>query len=86
MGILSWIILGALAGWLASIVTGNNTNMGFFLNVLVGIVGAFVGNVIFRYINGSSVTGLNLYSLLIAFIGAVVLLLISNLFFRGGRE
>jgi uncharacterized membrane protein YeaQ/YmgE (transglycosylase-associated protein family) len=82
MEIISWILLGGLSGWLASLVTGNNSNMGFFLNVFVGIAGAFVGNFIFRYLNGSSVTGLNLASIAIAFVGAVVLLFIYNLLFR----
>ncbi len=82
MEIISWILLGGLSGWLASLITGNNTNMGFFMNVFVGIAGAFIGNFIFRFINDSTATGLNLESIIIAFIGSLVLLFIFNLLFK----
>lgn len=82
MEIISWILLGGLSGWLASLITGNNTNMGFFMNVFVGIAGAFIGNFIFRFINDSGVTGFNLESILIALIGSTLLLFLFNLLFR----
>jgi uncharacterized membrane protein YeaQ/YmgE (transglycosylase-associated protein family) len=82
MSIFGWIVLGGLAGWLASILAGKNSSMGLFMNVIVGIFGAFVGGFIFKFINGASVTGFNLTSLLVAFVGALVLLLIGNLFNR----
>ena len=80
MGIISWIIIGGLAGWLASIFTGNDKKMGLGRNILVGILGGFLGGFIFNLIGGHGVTGFNLWSLLVSFIGSVVLLLIINAF------
>lgn len=74
MGILSWIVLGGLAGWLASIITSKNNSMGLILNVVVGIVGAMIGGFIFSVIGSTGVTGFNLWSFFVAFVGAVVLL------------
>jgi uncharacterized membrane protein YeaQ/YmgE (transglycosylase-associated protein family) len=78
MSIIGWIILGAIAGWLASIVTGNNARMGCIANIVAGIVGALVGGFIFNAFGGDAITGFNIYSLLVAFVGAVVVLLIWN--------
>lgn len=82
MGIISWIIIGGLAGWIASMITGNNEDMGFWKNVIVGIVGAFIGGFIFSFIGGYGITGFNLWSLLVAVIGAVILLWIISFFKR----
>lgn len=79
MGIIAWIILGALAGWLASIVTGRNDQMGCLTNIAAGIVGAFIGGLIMSLLGGEGVTGFNLYSLLVAFVGAVILLFLIGL-------
>lgn len=76
MGIIAWIILGALAGWLASMIVGNNKEQGAFGNIVVGIIGAMIGGFIFDLLGGSGVTGFNIYSLLVAVIGATILLLI----------
>jgi len=81
MGILSWIILGGIAGWLASIVMKRNDQMGCITNIIAGIVGASVGGWVFSYFGGQSVTGLNLQSLLVAFVGALIVLGIVNLIF-----
>jgi uncharacterized membrane protein YeaQ/YmgE (transglycosylase-associated protein family) len=78
MGIISWIIIGALAGWIASIITGNNKEMGAGLNILVGIVGGFIGGIVMNLLGGSGVTGFNLWSLLVSVVGSVILLLIVN--------
>lgn len=73
--IITWIILGAVAGWLASIITGTNARVNGFTNVVVGIIGAFIGGLIVQLFGGSgNVTGFNLGSLLTAILGAVVLL------------
>ena len=82
MGILSWIVLGGLAGWLASIVMKRNDQMGCITNIIAGIVGAAVGGWVFSLIGGTGVTGFNLPSLLVAFVGAVIVLAIVNLIFR----
>jgi uncharacterized membrane protein YeaQ/YmgE (transglycosylase-associated protein family) len=78
MGIISWILLGALAGWLASIAVGRNRRMGCVANIVVGVLGALLGGLIVSLSGGSGVTGFNLYSLFVAFIGAVILLAITG--------
>lgn len=82
LGIISWLIIGALAGWIASMITGNNEKMGAGKNIIVGIVGAFIGGFIMNLLGGTGVTGFNLWSLLVSIIGAVVLLLLINVFTR----
>lgn len=78
MGIIAWIILGALSGWIASMITGNDARMGAVANIVVGIIGAFIGGLIFRFLGGQGVTGFNIWSALVSIVGAVVLLLIIN--------
>ncbi|MGI5935599.1 MAG: GlsB/YeaQ/YmgE family stress response membrane protein [Oscillospiraceae bacterium] len=86
MGIIGWIITGALAGWIASMVTGNNKKMGAGANILVGIIGAFIGGIVMNILGGTGVTGFNLWSLFVAVIGAIILLLIVNAFRKKGQE
>ena len=76
MCIIGWIVLGGLAGWLASIITGWNDRMGCIANIVVGIVGALIGGWLMSLLGASGVTGFNLASLVVAVIGAVVLLVI----------
>jgi uncharacterized membrane protein YeaQ/YmgE (transglycosylase-associated protein family) len=82
MGILGWIILGGIAGWIASMITGRDASMGIGANIIVGIVGAMLGGFIFNMIGGEDVTGFNLWSLFVAVIGSVVLLGLLSLFRR----
>ncbi|MBK7914958.1 MAG: GlsB/YeaQ/YmgE family stress response membrane protein [Chloroflexi bacterium] len=79
MGILSWIIFGALAGWMASMVMGRNNQMGCLANIVVGIIGAVVGGWIMSFFGKAGVTGFDLVSFVVAVIGAVVFLGILNL-------
>ena len=79
MGILAWIVLGGIAGWIASMIAKTNASQGIFLNIIVGIVGAFIGGFAFNMFGGAGVTGFNLYSLLVAIVGAVVLLYIVRM-------
>ena len=74
MGILAWIVLGGLAGWVASMLTGNNRKMGLLANIVVGVVGAFIGGFLMNLVGGWDVTGFNLQSFLVALLGATVLL------------
>ena len=83
MGIIGWIVLGALAGWIASMITGNDRKMGAGTNILVGIIGGIIGGIVMNLLGGYGVTGFNLWSLLVATVGAVVLLLIVNSFTHG---
>ncbi len=76
MGILSWIIIGGLAGWVASMIMGSNASMGLIANILTGIVGAFIGGFVMSILGGQGVTGFNLYSFGVATLGAVILLFI----------
>jgi uncharacterized membrane protein YeaQ/YmgE (transglycosylase-associated protein family) len=73
MSILSWIILGVIAGFLGSKIV-NKSGQGLVLDIVLGIVGAIVGGLIFSAFGASGVTGLNIYSLIVAVIGAVVVL------------
>ncbi len=82
MGLIIWLIIGGVIGWLASIIMRTDGQQGIFLNIIVGIIGAFIGGLIFT---GGSINnaGLNLYSFLVSLLGAVVLLAIVNLVRRG---
>lgn len=74
MGIIGWIVLGGLAGWVASMIAGTNASQGLVGNILVGIVGAFIGGFVFGLFGGAGVTGFNLWSFGVAVVGAVVAL------------
>ena len=76
MGIISWIIVGALAGWIASMIMGKNEQMGAVANIIVGIIGAFIGGFIMNLLGFGGVDGLNISSILVAVLGAVILLAI----------
>ncbi|HET7035624.1 MAG TPA: GlsB/YeaQ/YmgE family stress response membrane protein [Thermomicrobiaceae bacterium] len=80
MSIILWIILGAIAGWIASMIMGRNGSMGWLGNIIVGIVGAFIGALVWHLITGAAwAAGFNIGTLLIAIVGAIVLLFIWNL-------
>jgi uncharacterized membrane protein YeaQ/YmgE (transglycosylase-associated protein family) len=81
MSIIGWIVLGGIAGWLASVITKRNRRMGWLANIVVGIVGAGIGGGIFHLLGGQGITGFNLPSLGVAFVGAFVLLVVVNLIF-----
>ena len=81
MGIILWLIIGGIIGWLASIVMRTDAQQGILLNIIVGIVGAFLGGLI---VSGGSINdGITLTSFLVSLLGAIVLLGIVNLFRRG---
>ena len=82
MGIIAWLILGLISGFIGSKIV-NKTGEGLVMDILLGVVGAFVGGFIFTHFFGQpGVTGLNLYRLLVAVLGAVVVLLLYHLVFR----
>ncbi|MBU0776595.1 MAG: GlsB/YeaQ/YmgE family stress response membrane protein, partial [Alphaproteobacteria bacterium] len=78
MGIIMWLIVGGIIGWLASMIMRTDAQQGILLNIVVGVVGAFIGGMIF---SGGSINnaGLSLYSFLVSLVGAVILLAIVNL-------
>jgi uncharacterized membrane protein YeaQ/YmgE (transglycosylase-associated protein family) len=76
MEILFWIILGALAGWIASMLT--SSGHGVVEDIILGIIGAFVGGIIMSLFGQPGVTGFNTYSLIVAVIGAVALILLGR--------
>jgi uncharacterized membrane protein YeaQ/YmgE (transglycosylase-associated protein family) len=83
MGLIIWIIVGAIAGWLASIVMKSNPSGSLVTNIIVGILGGFIGGWVLDLIGtGGAVTGFNLASILTAFIGAVILLAVLRLIQR----
>lgn len=84
MGIIGWIVLGGIAGWIASMIMGKNESMGVMANIFVGIVGGLLGGFLFSLIGGEDVTGFNLWSLFVAVVGSVILLAIARAFSGGG--
>ena len=74
MSILAWIVLGLVAGFIGSKIV-NKSGEGFFLDIILGIVGAVVGGWVFSLVGAGGVTGLNIYSLVVAVVGAIVVLL-----------
>jgi len=76
MNILVWIIFGAIAGWLASKIMNTDAEQGPIANIIVGIIGAFIGGFVMQSLDSSGVTGFNLRSLLVALLGSVILLAI----------
>jgi uncharacterized membrane protein YeaQ/YmgE (transglycosylase-associated protein family) len=83
MSIIGWIVLGLIAGYIASKIV-NKAGEGFFLDIVLGIVGAIVGGFIFSAFGASGITGFNLYSMLVAIIGALIVLVIYHVIF--GRK
>jgi uncharacterized membrane protein YeaQ/YmgE (transglycosylase-associated protein family) len=79
MGILGWIIFGALAGWVASMLTGTNERQGCFMNILVGVIGAFLGGLLMEVVTGTDISfGWDWRSFIVAVLGSVLLLIITG--------
>ena len=73
MSIIGWIVIGAIAGWFASIVTGRNEEMGWFQNIVAGIVGALLGGFLYGLLTGDEfMQSFNLGTLLVATLGAII--------------
>lgn len=78
MGIIIWIVFGAIVGWIASAIMG--TNEGLVMDIIFGIIGAVLGGWLMSFFGKGGVTGFNLYSFLVAILGAVVLIAIVRAF------
>lgn len=81
MSFIAWIVLGLISGFIASKLV-NKSGEGLILDIVLGVVGAFLGGWLFSTFGMSGVTGLNIYSMLVAVVGAVVVLLIYHAVFR----
>ena len=80
MSIIGWIIIGALAGWVASMIMGRNESMGWLANIVVGILGALIGGFLYGLLTGADfVASFSLGTFLVAVLGAIVLLFLIGL-------
>lgn len=82
MNFLVYIAFGAIAGWLASLVMKNNASQGLLMDIVMGIVGAVVGGWVFNAFGQPGVTGFNVYSFVVAVIGACVVIWIGRMLMR----
>jgi uncharacterized membrane protein YeaQ/YmgE (transglycosylase-associated protein family) len=72
MSLLLWIVLGGIAGWVASMIMGTNARQGLIGDIVLGVIGGFVGGFLMNMFGESGINGFNLYSLIVAVIGAVL--------------
>ncbi len=77
MSIIAWLILGLIAGFIASKLV-NNSGEGLLLDIVLGIVGAVVGGYLFTFFGAAPVTGLNIYSIVVSVVGAIVVLVVYH--------
>lgn len=79
MGIVLWIVFGALAGWIASMIMKTDSGQGTVSDIIMGIIGAVVGGFVMNLLGQSGVTGFNVYSLGIAVLGAIIVIYIGRM-------
>ena len=77
MSIIAWLVLGAIAGFIASKIV-DNSSQGLLIDIVLGIIGAFVGGYVFTLLGAAPITGFNLYSVVVAIVGAVIVLAIYH--------
>jgi uncharacterized membrane protein YeaQ/YmgE (transglycosylase-associated protein family) len=83
---IAWILFGALAGWIASILTKTDEQQGAFGNIVTGIIGAFIGGFLVRALTDNDVSGFNVGSLIVAIVGAVILISLLKVVHHGGTR
>ena len=71
MGVIAWLILGALSGWIANRLMKNSSS-GLIDNIIIGIIGSFVGGIVFNFFGSRTITGLNLHSIFVSVVGACI--------------
>ena len=84
MNIILWVIFGGFAGWFASMIMKTDASQGTMVDIVLGIVGAVVGGFIMNFFGQPGVTGFNIYSLVVAVIGSVILIALGRMFTRSG--
>ena len=77
MSIIAWLVVGLVAGWIGSMIV-NRGGEGLIMDIVLGVIGAFVGGFLFNMLGHSGVTGINLYSIFVAAVGAVIVLFIFH--------
>ena len=77
MSLIAWLVVGLLAGWIGSMVV-NRRGEGLLMDIVLGVVGAFVGGFLFQTFGHSGVTGINFYSIMVAVVGAIVVLVLYH--------
>lgn len=82
MGCITWIIFGALAGWIASLILGRSKEMGCLAHIFIGILGSVLGGLMVSLLGGGGITGFNLSSFAVAVLGAIILLSITGWYSR----
>ena len=78
MGVIAWLVLGALSGWIANKLMGKNSSTGLIDNIITGTIGSFIGGFVFNFFGAKTITGLNLHSIFVSVVGACILLWIIN--------
>jgi len=81
VSLLSWLVVGLVAGWIGSMIV-NRRGEGLIMDILLGVVGAFIGGYLFRLFGHSGVSGINLYSIFVAAVGSMVVLVVYHAIFR----
>lgn len=81
MSIIAWLVLGLIAGWIGSMIV-NRRGEGLLMDIVLGVVGALVGGFLFNMFGATGVTGLNIYSMIVSVIGAVVVLFLYHALVR----
>ena len=77
MGVIAWLILGALSGWIANRLMKNSSS-GLIDNIIIGIIGSSVGGIVFNFFGSRTITGLNLHSIFVSVVGACISLWLIN--------
>ncbi len=79
MSILVWVVFGGIVGWVGSLIMGTDGQQGIILNIVVGVIGAVLGGYVMNFFGETVVSGFNLYSFMVALVGAVSLLALVKL-------
>jgi uncharacterized membrane protein YeaQ/YmgE (transglycosylase-associated protein family) len=82
MNLIAWVIMGGLAGWVASLIMRTNSSQGLLADIFLGVFGAVIGGLVMNFFGQAGVTGFNVYSLIVATLGAVTLIAMSRLVTR----